>query len=314
MAKKRSVVVSAPGKIIISGEHGVVYGEPALLAAINRRLLVKINENKEGVKIVADEPEDLAWYAFQKIKEGLGEKINGGLRIKISSGVPVARGMGSSAALAVAMTGALFRYFKRPWDKNLINRIAYQIEKKQHGNPSGCDNSIACFGGFLWFQKKDEDFKIKPLKFDFKLPKFVLLDSGRAKETTGEIVAEVKGKIKNKKEKIERILNSLGKVTIKTVSCFKQANFALLPGLIRENERLLEELGVVGEKAKKIITKIEKLGGAAKICGAGGVKEGSGVILCYHQEPKVILGFAKRQKLTHFPVDLGVPGVQDEKS
>lgn len=314
MARERDIAVSAPGKIILSGEHSVVYGKPALLAAVDRRLFVKIKGIEKGIKIIADEPEDLAQYAFQKTKEVLGEKIKGGLKIKISSQIPVARGMGSSAALSVAMVGALSRYFKEPWDKKLINRIAYQIEKKQHGNPSGCDNSIACFGGFLWFQKKRESFKIKPLKIDFRLPEFVLLDSGRARETTGEMVALVNEKLKMQKAEIGRILDSLGRGTEKTANCFKKANFVLLPDLIRENERLLEELGVVGKKAGKIIRKIEKLGGATKICGAGGIKEGSGVILCYHQDPKVVLNFAKKQKLTHFPVKLGVQGVRDEKS
>lgn len=314
MVEESNFLVSAPGKIIISGEHSVVYGKPALLAAVDRRLFVKIRGIEKGIKIIADEPEDLAQYAFQKTKEALNKKIKGGLKIKISSQIPVARGMGSSAALAVAMVGALFRYFKEPWDKNLINRIAYQIEKKQHGNPSGCDNSIACFGGFLWFQKRGESFKIRPLKIDFRLPEFVLLDSGRAKETTGEMVALVNEKFKVQKAETGRILDSLGRVTEKTASCFKKANFALLPVLIRENERLLEELGVVGKKAGKIIRKIEKLGGAAKICGAGGIKQGSGVILCYHQEAKVILDFAKKQKLTYFPVKLGVQGVRDEKN
>lgn len=314
MARERGIAVSAPGKIILSGEHSVVYGKPALLAAVDRRLFVEIREIKRGIKIIADEPEDLAQYAFQKTKEALDKKIKGGLRIKISSQIPVARGMGSSAALSVAMAGALFRSFKKPWDKKLINRIAYQIEKKQHGNPSGCDNSIACFGGFLWFQKRGESFKIRPLKIDFKMPEFVLLDSGRAKETTGEMVALVNEKLKMQKAEIGRILDSLGRVTEKTANCFKKVNFVLLPDLIRENERLLEGLGVVSKKTGKIIRKIEKLGGAAKICGAGGIKQGSGVILCYHQNPKVILDFAKKQKLTHFPVKLGVQGVRDEKN
>lgn len=314
MARERDIAVSAPGKIILSGEHSVVYGKSALLAAVNRRLFVEIREIKGGIKIIANEPEDLAQYAFQKTKKALDEKIKGGLKIKISSQIPVARGMGSSAALSVAMVGALFRYFKKPWNKNLINRIAYQIEKKQHGNPSGCDNSIACFGGFLWFQKRGGSFKIKPLKIDFKLPEFVLLDSGRARETTGEMVTLVNEKLKTQETKIKRILDLLGKVTEKTANCFKKASFALLPVLIRENERLLEELGVVGKKTEKIIRRIERLGGAAKICGAGGIKEGSGAILCYHQNPKVILDFAKKQKLTHFPVKLGVQGVRDEKN
>jgi len=314
MVEERAVVVSAPGKIIFSGEHSVVYGQPALLAAIDRRLFVKTEKTQRGIEITADEPVELAKHALEKTKEILGGEIKGGLKIKITSQIPVARGMGSSAALAVAMAGSLSRYWKKPWNKNLINQIAYEIEKKQHGNPSGGDNSIVCFGGFLRFQKENGCFKLKPLKFDFKLPEFVLLDSGRAKETTGEMVAGVRGKYQQQKTKMTRVLKTVGSLTEKMIACFQQRRFRRLPELIKENELRLEEMGVVGEKARSLIRKIEKLGGAAKICGAGGLKEGSGVVLGYHPDQKLIINFAKKQKIPYFLVKLGVQGARDEKS
>jgi mevalonate kinase len=186
----------------------------------------------------------------------------------------------------------------KPWDKTLINQTAYEVEKKQHGRPSGGDNSIVCFGGFLRFQKKEGGFIIKPIKIERQLPEFVLLDSGRAKETTGEMVGLVGEKYKRQKAKTAKILDSLGKVTEGFVASFKKREFIRLADIIKENERLLEELGVVGERTKNLIRRIEKRGGAAKICGAGGLKKGSGVMLCYHQDPRVILNFAKNQGLT----------------
>ncbi len=314
MAQKRDILVSAPGKIILSGEHSVVYGQPALLTAVNRRLSVSIKEADQGIEIIADEPPDLARYALEKTEQLLKKEIKRGLKIKINSQIPVGRGFGSSAALAVAIVGGLFSYFGKTWDKALINQIAYEIEKKQHGNPSGGDNSVVCFGGFLRFQKRGEKFIIKPLKIKTSLPKFILLDSGRAKETTGEMVHCVSKKYKKEKLKVKRTLSLIGRTTIKTIAGFKKGNFNQLTTLIKENERLLEELGVVGQKAKRLIREIEKLGGAAKICGAGGLKAGSGVVLCYHPKPKIILNFAQKQKLVHFPVKLGTEGVKNEKN
>lgn len=311
MAQKRVSLVSAPGKIIFSGEHSVVYGQPALLAAINRRLFLGV-EKAAKTKIITHEPGKLAQLAFEKTIKVLKESPEG-IEITINSQIPVARGLGSSAALAVAMVGGLFKYFKKPRPKSLINQIAFEIEKKQHGNPSGGDNSIVCFGGVLRFQKRAGKFIMEPLRTKLDLSRFVLLDSGRAEETTGEMVGQVNKKLSREKKMAQKI-TLMGKLTKAMIASFENADFTCLPELIRENQRLLEEIGVVGKKAQKIIKKIENLGGAAKICGAGGLKTGSGVILGYHQEPSLVLALAKKEKLVHFPVKLGGKGLKDEKS
>jgi mevalonate kinase len=298
--------VSAPGKIILSGEHSVVHGQPAVLTAVNRRLFVKIETSKKGIEIFSDEPTGLVEFALQKTGRLLGKRLDN-LKITIKSEIPVNRGMGSSAALAVAMVGGLFRWLDREWDKNLINQIAYEIEKKQHQNPSGADNSIACFGGLIVFQKG----KIKKLK-GVSLPVLVLLDSGRASESTGELVSRVSAKFQIPNSKFQKILNEMGNVTLRLIEVLKKRRSSDFQNLILENERLLEELGVVGNKAKKIIRKIEDFGGAAKICGAGGIKAGSGILLCYHQKPSVLLDFAKKNKIPSYQLRLGDKGLRNE--
>lgn len=306
MVKKS--LVSAPGKIIISGEHSVVYGQPALLSAINKRLYVQIEENNQGVRIMADEPTELAEYALEKTREFLGERINH-LKIKIKSEVPVNRGLGSSAALSVAMVGALFRWVGREWNKSLINQLALTIEKKQHQNPSGGDNSVSCFGGLMAFQQG----KIRRLKTKFDFQKFILIDSGQAIESTGEMVAGVGRKFQAPNSKTQKILDELGKITLRFIEEFKDPrHFDYSKCLISKNQRLLEKLGVVGKKAQRLVRLIEEQGGAAKICGAGGVKEGSGVLLCYHQNPKILLDFTQKEQIPYFKLKLGEEGLRDE--
>ncbi|MBL7150730.1 mevalonate kinase [Candidatus Microgenomates bacterium] len=297
MVKKS--LVSAPGKIILSGEHSVVYGQPAVLGAINRRLFIEIEKSEDKLEIISDEDSALAYYALQKIEEFLGKKINN-LKIKIKSEIPINRGMGSSAALSVAMIGGVFRWFNREWDKNLIYKIAHKIERKQHQNSSGCDISISLFGGLIIFQKG----KIKKLDFT-DLPNFILLDSGQAVESTGEMVSRVSAKSQN-------FLNKMGDITLRLIEVLKKGKPDGFKNLILENERLLEKLGVVGEKAKKIIREIEDLGGAAKICGAGGIKKGSGILLCYHQEPEILLSFAKKNQIPSYQLKLEKEGLRNE--
>jgi len=187
---REQVEVSAPGKIILSGEHAVVYGKPAILAAINRRLFVSFRQSSKNEIITSESPK-LAEFARDFVLKTFG-KAKEKLRIEISSEIPIGCGMGSSAALAVATTAGLFKYLNKPFNKEKINEIAYEIEKKQHGNPSGGDNTISTYGGFLWYRKETEFLKLfEKLKF-VRLPEFVLINTGRPMETTGEMVLGVR--------------------------------------------------------------------------------------------------------------------------
>ena len=76
-------------------------------------------------------------------------------------------------------------------------------------------------------------------------------------------------------------------------AALKNGDEKLLMDCIKKGERNLEKLGVVGKKAKKIIQKIESLGGAAKILGGGGVRKGSGMILAFHKNPNALLNSRK---------------------
>lgn len=308
----KRVKASAPGKIILSGEHAVVYGKPALLAAVNRRLSVLLEPSFEN-KIITSEAPFLAKFARDFTLKVLG-KPKEKLKIEISSEIPVGCGMGSSAALAVVMTAALFKYFNQPFDKEKINEIAYEIEKKQHGNPSGGDNSISTFGGFLWYRKETEFLKLfKPLNFDFeKLPRFVLINTGRPVETTGEMVSRVGELYEQKPRQTEEIFLKIEKTTRQLVVALHQKNKDVLLKAIKENERLLEVLGVVSDFTKKVIQEIKDSGGAAKVCGAGGAKKASGIILAFHPHEKMLFEIAKSRKLPAFEIKLGEEGIKIE--
>ncbi|MBU2592429.1 hypothetical protein KKD61_03135 [Patescibacteria group bacterium] len=86
-----------------------------------------------------------------------------------------------------------------------------------------------------------------------------------------------------------------------------------LKDLLKTNQRLLEKLGVVSQKTKILVRQIEKFGGAAKISGAGGIKDTSGILLAYHSDPEAFLGWARREGLNIFKVKLGEEGVRIEE-
>lgn len=268
------------------GEHAVVYGKPAIVAAVDKRMNVVLKRN------------------------------NGNVEISAESEIPHGVGMGSSAALAVVGATALLALMKDRFsldnqNKKLINEIAYQQEKINHGYPSGVDNTVITYGGLLWFKrKKDGRPLFKKLKVK-NLPLLVLINTGRPKETTREMVENVKSQMSNRKikSKILNLFKRIEKQTESFLDALKNQNTDLLKNSIKTCERCLEELGVVGKLAKKIIREIEKIGGAAKISGAGGLSGGSGILLCYHENPEKIIECGKKFNLETIKVKLGEKGV-----
>lgn len=319
MMAKKLIKVSAPGKIILSGEHAVVYGQPEIVTAINRRLWLTIKEIKssfKGLTFFSQESPDLLKFAAEKVFEILNRRPKKSLEIRVDSEIPIGSGLGSSAALAVAVAAGFFKYFNEPFNKEKINEIAYEIEKKQHGSPSGGDNTIVTYGGLLWYRKETEFLKVfTPLKFKTSnLLEFVLINTGRPQETTGEMVTAVRRFYDQNKIKAEKILKEFEKVTRQISVALKQERKKEMMLAIKRNERLLEKLGVVGVFAKKIIREIEKKGGVAKICGAGGRKKASGILLAWHPKKEIVFEVAKKRNLSAFEVKLGEEGVKIEKN
>lgn len=307
----KKVKVSAPGKIILSGEHAVVHGYPEILSAINRRLSVEIEETGLGLDIQPIEGKPIVEYAIEVIKTKLNVSGLKNLKIRIDSQIPIGCGLGSSAAFAVAITAAFFEFLKLPRSFKKINEIAYEIEKKQHGTPSGGDNTVSTYGGFLLYRKETEAFKFfSPLKTKV-YPSIFLINSGKPEESTGEMIKIVKDFILSSPKEAEKIFRETEQIT-RSFLRFLSGEEQNFPDLITRNERLLEKLGVVSVRTKILIRKIESIGGSAKISGAGGVRENSGIILVYHQDPKVLIKLASEEKFDMFKVKLGERGVKNE--
>lgn len=276
MIMEKAVRFSAPGKLIISGEHAVVYGYPALVTAIDKRLSI----------------------------EEVGE------RVKIDSDIPIGAGMGSSAAFAVAASAIKVGKL----DLGKINELAYKMEKKHHGNPSGVDNTICTYGGFLWYRKESENFKtFRNVIPKIKFPSIYLLNTGKPAESTKEMVSHVSDILLNRRSHLDIVFKAIEEVTKEFLSLFIGDKFPDFGELISSNERLLEKLDVVSPSTQKIIHSIEKIGGAAKISGAGGKRDGSGMVIVYHKDPDKLLSFAKKENLNLFQVKLGEEGVRIEK-
>ncbi len=243
-----------------------------------------------------------------------------GFNLVIDSQIPVGAGMGSSGALAVSIIGALSLFTSKPFDKEIINKIAFLCEQKKHGKPSGGDNATSCFGGLVWFKKDDPSassgqggIKLLGLSLPFKVSKnYYIIDTGTPSETTGEMVSLVRGLLEKEPKSTQKILDEQEKLVHKLLPALKQSNHKDIVQIIREGELNLEKLGVVTPFVEKIIRDIEKSGGAAKICGAGGKTKATGIVLIYHQSLKRLEKALESHRLKPAQLALGAEGLREE--
>ncbi|WP_287586614.1 mevalonate kinase [Candidatus Borrarchaeum sp.] len=338
------ITSSTPGKTHLIGEHAVVYGEPAIIISVGKRAYISA-EKSESVKIYAQDINQSGEFSISELKEfaeklqqlwdncfetkdfaplysllkneHLGHikamiaktmaelDINTPFRLKIYSEIPIGSGLGSSAALSVAVPKALSELFRKNLTLEEINQIAYKIESLAHGTPSGGDNSICCYGGALWFKKGTPNV-IEPLHLDFTMKNFVLVFTGIPKLTTGELVSNVRSL---DPEYRDMRIKQLGAYTYEMRDCLTEQNFTRIKELMNLAQELLAELGVSIEAIDEIHNAVKSIGGGAKLSGAGG----GGYMVCYHEDLQLLKKFIKELGYVPEQVELGVEGVRVEK-
>jgi mevalonate kinase len=283
------VVASAPAKIILLGEHFVVYGEPAIVLAIDRRAYatVEYREDKRlcfrsvnlnfagyfenGIFKIEQGDEREARLKFEPVKLAV-EKVlqtyrkNVGLDIEINSTIPVAAGLGSSAAVVTAVTAAVGALLNLKMSKEDVFRITYEAEKVVHGTPSGVDPAISTFGGTLLFQI---DTGFKPLEVKMDMP-LIIGDTGVERSTRVQVE-----KVRNIMDNYPRVADPLKKaareVVLRAIDALKENDLETLGELMNINQALLCGVGVSDESLEWLINAARKAGAlGAKLTGAGG--------------------------------------------
>lgn len=291
-----TISFSAPGKVHLMGEHSVVYGKPALLSAINKRVIVTVSERKANENF----PLELKTVIEESLRTHFGITKFPEYFTNISSSIPVGMGLGSSAAMSAAFTACLLTFLEIKFDNTLLFKIAYEGEKLFHGNPSGGDLAVSIEGGLLYYRKEFEflkSFSHLPFSISKHIKPFVIINSGKPAESTLEMVKKVGEQINENPKATNEIFNDQELQTKNLVLSLKEGDKDLLISSIKKGELNLEKLNVVGKSAMKIIREIENTGGAAKISGGGGIKNGSGMLLCYHTDPQILLDIASKNKL-----------------
>ena len=278
---------SAPGKVILTGEHFVVYGEPALVMAINRNVEVRVQERQDysirvtstlgfsgtfkGAKFMHERGGDETRKILTPIKVSAQAVLNyleedHGLNIEVDSNIPIAVGLGSSGALAVATIAAVGKLFGVDFTEREIIRLSLEAEKIVHMNPSGIDQTISTKGGIICY-KRDEGAS----RIDVEVPIPIVIGNTGIKRNTGKIVNSVRFK----RDKFPHLINPLirvaGDLTVQVIKALRQGDLNMIGELMDLNHSLLTAIGVSNEVLDKFVH-VSKQSGAlgAKITGAGG--------------------------------------------
>jgi mevalonate kinase len=283
------VVASAPAKVILFGEHFVVYGEPAIVLAIDKRAYAKTEVRNDKRLHLHSTNLNLAGYyesgifkteqgdmkearskfepvklAVEKVLEKCGENV--GINIEINSTVPVAAGLGSSAAVVSAVAASVGALLNAKISREDIFRITYEAEKIVHGTPSGIDPAISTFGGTLLFQM---DTGFKPLDVRMDIP-LIIGDTGVERSTRAQ-VEKVRGINERYPRVVEPIMLAAREVVLKAIEALKENSLETLGDLMNINHALLCGLGVSDESLEWLINASKKAGAlGAKLTGAGG--------------------------------------------
>lgn len=286
----KAVTAFFPGKVILTGEHSVVFGHLAILASLD---LGKSCEVSAG-ELSLEQKNDAYLQHLLQIAARVLAKKDLSVALKIDSSLPARSGLGSSAAVAAAVLQATLRFFGRELSLDELYQLVVEAESFVHGRSSGADPAIVVYGGLLVFQAG----QIKPLLVQALVKQhFFLINSGVASESTGEMVALVKSQPHH-----QQVVKKIATLSSKMLVSLKKGLFE--PELLTQNQILLEELGVVGATAKDLIIKLQALGAHAKVTGAGGVKSGSGYILAVHHDRAFFTKQLRDLQLDFFEVKL----------
>ncbi|MEZ4240890.1 MAG: mevalonate kinase [Myxococcota bacterium] len=269
------------GKLLLCGEHAVVHGHPAIALAVDRATEVTLSPVDGPTTVTSRHTDHRVLDALLTVLPPEGFDVG------VRTDLPVGRGMGSSAALAVALVRARAALDGEALDGDEVYARAMPIERAFHGNPSGVDVAVAARGGCLWFVRGEP-----PVREALPAPgwSLVVLDTGAAGDTQ-QLVAGVMSRL----PAIDPVLGKIGALVTEARAAL--ADPAALGPLLTENHALLREIGV-STLALDALVQLALGAGAhgAKLAGAGG----GGVVLAVVTDPAPVLAAAAAQGVPAF--------------
>lgn len=308
-------IAKAPGKIILFGEHFVVYQNKAILGAINKYATVtteKTNTNNilissslgqssiqkdEDVSNVEKKFRPFFYIAKQVIEKNNFEK---GITIKIESDIPIGAGLGSSSACCVAAAASILNLFNITDEKEVLE-LAINAEKTIFPNTSGADCTVSVSGGIIEYQKEKGFSKIET-ENEFN---FIIIDSEQV-HSTDKVVERVRKFKENNSDVFTELCSEEERLIAKALDSMKKNDLETIGKCMAQNQMFLEQIGVSNDELLSITKEIEKITFGAKITGAGD----GGCIIALTQKDDDLSEYVNTTKYQTYQVTIQRTGMQ----
>ena len=279
----------APAKVILTGEHFVVYGAAAIVAAVDiyskaivsrrndKAIVVRSSSPRCTMSFIDGSPRVIRGGKDTRailepichVTHAALEHFDGGERgldIQIDSAIPVGVGLGSSAAVAVSTIAATAKLLRRRIDREAIRHLAFGSECMIHKAPSGIDQTTSTFGGVIMY-RREKPFQRIPVKHTFPI---IIGNTGKTR-STGTMVSKVRAFLKGRSALETRILRSAERVSMKALAALQCEDVRQLGELMNSNHGLLRQIEVSTRELDRLVSAARKAGAfGAKLTGAGG--------------------------------------------
>ncbi|HDI12525.1 MAG TPA: mevalonate kinase [Hadesarchaea archaeon] len=266
------------GKVILFGEHFVVYGIPSIVSAIDKVTTATVERSEGSGWTLEDNRPSTPGYKEEKLeqqKESIDRILKAAgidtakTQIKITFGgdLVAASGIGASAASCAALARALSEEFNLGLTDEQINELAYEGEKGYHGNPSGIDNTAATYGGLIWFVRGKPNVMER---ITIKHPVEVVMGNTGLVANTKAAVAGVRERKEKFPEKYEKIFNEARELAFMARKALEDYDLKTVGKLMDENHRQLQAIEVSCKELDQLV-ELARANGAlgAKMTGGG---------------------------------------------
>jgi len=268
-------IASAPGKIILFGEHFVVHGTPAILAAIDKRVTVtttftdnktiKVNSQLGTIEVPMLSSHEEVKSEFRPFVYLANKMINShqnvnGLEITINSDIPIGVGIGSSSACCVAATASISGLFKELSSEEIL-KMSIEAEKTIFPDTSGADCTVCTYGGIIEYpsiEKIDNTFGLNLLIANSMIP-----------HNTKNSVEKVNKFKENDEERFSELCHKETKLIDEVIVAMKNNDATTFGLKMSENQKYLEEIQVSNDTLRGMISSLKEISLGTKITGAG---------------------------------------------
>jgi len=271
-------IASAPGKIILFGEHFVVHGTPAILAAIDKRVTVtsvftnagtlKVNSQLGTLEVPISSSYEEVKSEFRPFVYLANKIINSnqnvnGLEVTIDSDIPIGVGLGSSSACCVAAAASISELFKELSSEEILN-ISIEAEKTIFPDTSGADCTVCTYGGMIEYEQFTGTKKIDNT-FELNL----VIANSMIPHTTKNSVERVSKFKENDEERFSQLCDLETKLIDEVIVAMKNNDVTTLGLKMSENQKYLEEIQVSNDTLRDMISSLSEISLGSKITGAG---------------------------------------------